>query len=171
VSATTNDGFALDALSPEDFEDLSVDLGPDARPARAGKSCRDELIAESLRQMRAVTQEHREAAKAARAALARLVTACSHRGGQSKRVRALLYSLWNGAPRSVLDGLSGIDWAIKRDLCAVMLGFGWDGDKQVPAFHYDQLKDAFALAGEWDWFLQEAPEDDDDVIGNPGGES
>jgi len=145
----TNDGFHLDQLDPADFEDLSVDLGPDSEYGT--KSRREQLLAESLRQMREVHDEHRAAAKAARPAGRCSAMVCSHRTGQSKRRRrAVLYSLWNSGARGLLDGVTGIDWAIKRDLvrrrsCAAA---GTVTSREPPLWS-DGIKDAFEIAGEW----------------------
>lgn len=117
---------------------------------------RDELMAKSMRQMREARAEHRAAAIAGHEAIKRLVIACGHKSGQSRTVRAALYSLWNGGARSLRESVTGIDWSIKKDLCAVMLGFGFDGNEAVPSLWDDAIRKPFEAAGLWGWFLEEA---------------
>ena len=45
--------------------------------------------------------------------LTRLTEVCLHKTGQGYKVRALLYSLWNGQPASLLEVVS-LDWQIRR---------------------------------------------------------
>lgn len=120
----------------------------------------DEAKRKALREIgkswRAIRDERRQAAKVGSEALARLVEVCRNKTGQSSTIRQTLYSLWNGAPRSLLNGTLGLDWALKKDLCAVVLAFGFDGDDTEPPLWYDQIKAAFESAGLWDWFLAEA---------------
>jgi hypothetical protein len=41
------------------------------------------------------------------------------------------------------------DWNIRKDLAAVMLGFG------SPGFFYDEMKTSIVQAGAWDFFAEE----------------
>lgn len=82
------------------------------------------------------------------AELARLVQVCSHKTGQGYKLRALLYSLWNGKPASLLD-VVGLDSGLRLDLCMVIMGFG------TPGFFYDEIKSEFVKAGLFDWFVEE----------------
>lgn len=103
-------------------------------------------------QMRAHTIEHRKAATEALLAMGRLAEVMRGRSGQPYKVRALLYSLWNGKPADVSD-LLNLDWQIRKDICAVMLGFGFE-DSSTHCF-YDALQAAVTGAGQWSWFLEE----------------
>lgn len=111
---------------------------------------RDDAVFDELgRQLREARQGRRAAAKEAHAALVRLAAACKHHSGQSYDLRAMLYSLWNGEARSVRNCVTGLDWQLQRD-----------GDADVPALWDAAIQVAFEQAGEWDWFLQEALNND-----------
>jgi hypothetical protein len=97
-------------------------------------------------------QQRRQAAIIALEALEHLVDVMRGRSGQPYKVRAILYSLWNGKPVAANE-LLGLDWDIKQDLCAFMLGFGFEDD-QVKCF-YKAIADAVTRAGQWDWFIEE----------------
>jgi len=99
-------------------------------------------------ELRRTREERQAAVPPARLALARLVKVCQAHSGQGRHVRAILYSAWNGAPASVADLLC-VDWAIRKDLLAVLLAFGHD------SFFYDQMRDAFKAAGLFAWFTGE----------------
>lgn len=97
--------------------------------------------------------EQRAAVAAAKPALARLCGAMRQRTGQSFTIRTLLYSLWNGQPASLLEFVT-LDWALRQDLCAVLLGFGFEDRKDASAhFFYDAMKAALVSAGLFDWFI------------------
>ena len=80
--------------------------------------------------------------------LNKLVRVCGHKTGQSYKVRALLYSLWNGKPASLLE-LVTLDAEIKIGVLRVAMYFG------TSEFFYDQIKDAFVVAGLFEWFCEE----------------
>lgn len=84
----------------------------------------------------------------ANTALNRLVAVCRHGTGQGYKLRALLYSLWNGKPASLLE-VRALDSQLKMDLLTVMAAFG------SPNFDYDQIKSAFVRANLFDWFIEE----------------
>jgi hypothetical protein len=76
----------------------------------------------------------------------------TQRSGQCYKVRALLFSIWNGKPAS-LSELLGLDWELRQDVCAVLLAFGYEDAKHK--FFYDALQRAVTAAGQWNWFLEE----------------
>ncbi len=92
-------------------------------------------------------------------ALRRLVAVCGAGSGQSCKVAMLLWSLYNGRPVSLLD-LVGLDWAIRKDLGAVLLAWGYEG--RSCSFFYEDLKRAFQAVGLWGWLL--------DLVDSMGGE-
>lgn len=96
--------------------------------------------------------QRRDAALTALPALDRLVAVMQHKTGQGHKLRAFLYSMWNGEPVSLLDALS-LDWPIRQDVALVWLGFGHD---KAPSFFYDDLKKSVTAAGLWPWFIEEA---------------
>lgn len=112
-------------------------------------------------ELRKVLLEQRAAVANAQAVLPGLVDICGAKTGQSYKVRAVLYSAWNGQATSVLDGLLGLDWAIKRDVLSVLLAFGCEPGGGTPAFFYDAISDAFKAAGLFDWFCEAATASDD----------
>jgi len=81
-------------------------------------------------------------------ALKRLVRVCSQKTGQSYKVRALLYSLWNGKSTSLLEIVT-LDLRIRQDLLQVLSEFG------APGFFYDEIKSEFAHQRLFDWFIEE----------------
>ncbi len=99
--------------------------------------------------------ERQEAINQAEPALARLMEVLKDRSGQPYKLRALLYSMWNGKPVSLTETL-GFDWQIKKDFVAVLLAFGGWNDKQE--FFYNAIERAVRAAGQWEWFLEEAKE-------------
>lgn len=106
-------------------------------------------LREFIAEQKLIRDERRTAVAAAVAAMARLAEVIKERSGQPYKVRALLYSIWNGKPAPLID-LVCLDWALRKDLVAVMLGFGSDD------FFYKDLEAAVRQAGQWDWFLEEA---------------
>jgi len=105
------------------------------------------LVRASLDRMRSVHQERAAAVDPALAALDRLVEVCAGKSGQSFHIRALLYSLWNGQPTSLLN-IVNLDWELRKHLLAVMLAFGQD------QFFYKQVKAAFEARDLFDWFTE-----------------
>lgn len=110
-------------------------------------------LIEQLTQERNNRLEMREAVAKAIPAMARLAEVLKGRSGQPYRLRGLLFSLWNGKPFSVLE-IVGFDWAIRKDLAAVLLVFGFE-DK-LAKFFYDAVRDAIKAAGQWEWFIEES---------------
>jgi len=113
-------------------------------------------------ELRKDREERRAAAELARAALQRLCRdVLSQRSGQCFKVRDLLYSLYNGQPASLLEVVC-LDWAIRQDLCAVLLAFGFEDCRhepghdgvEKPSFFYAEMKAAIVAAGQWDWFIE-----------------
>ena len=107
-----------------------------------------------LAQWAAVNAERRAAAVEGRAAFRRLLRVMEHKTGQGYKLRALLYSLYNGQPASLLDAIT-LDWAIRKDLNLVLLGFGCEfaGDQKQFGFFYDAMKTDLQQAGLFDWFV------------------
>jgi len=77
-----------------------------------------------------------------------LVRCCVNKTGQSYKVRGLLYSLWNGQPYSLLEIVT-LDGQLRHALLVVIANFG------APKFFYQEIKDAFVVAGLFDWFTEE----------------
>lgn len=104
--------------------------------------------------MRTELDERRVAAINGRAALARLCReVLTGRSGQCYKVRNILFGLWNGKPCSIIE-LLNLDWAIRKDLCAVLLAFGFES--QGTDFFYKAVQDAVTAAGQWAWFIEES---------------
>jgi len=78
-----------------------------------------------------------------------------HKTGQGYKLRALLYSLWNGKPASLFE-IVALDFEIRQDLCAVALAFGFEDWRGTDSFFYEQIRLAVSKAGLWHWFLEEA---------------
>ena len=97
--------------------------------------------------------EHREAARLAFEALDRIVEAMRSKSGQAYTLRAVLYSLWSGKSASVSDVL-GLDWPLRKDVCAVLLGFGFEANAGGVSFFYDEVKEIVTEAGLFEWFIQ-----------------
>jgi hypothetical protein len=106
------------------------------------------LLKKVLQDLKVVRQERQALVLPAARALNRLVDCCAHKTGQGYKVRALLFSLWNGKPVSLADKLA-LDWELQKDFSAVLLAFGHDD------FFYDAFKNAFKRAGLFDWFTAE----------------
>ena len=138
----------------------SADLLKVDPESEAPEMLKERALREFANRLRNIRAERREAASLGREALARLVEVCSHKSGQGATVRAALYSIWNGAPRSLRGCITGIDWEIHKDLCAVMLAFGWDGDAVSSEFWDSVILQAFRDGGLEEWFLQEAINND-----------
>jgi len=133
--------------------DIRETARPDTAPLRLDEPTAEEREA-ALQSfgaaIRQTTTERRAAAELAVPALGRLCEVMAAQTGQSYKVRDLLYSLWNGQPAELLE-IVALDWAIRRDLCAVLLAFGHE-DREVQ-FFYDAVKSALVDAGLFAWFL------------------
>lgn len=99
---------------------------------------------------RRVRNERRAAVDAAIPALDGLIRVMAAKTDQSLHVRALLYSLWNGQPTSLLDVVE-LDWDVRKQLCAVILGFGFEEPGR--AFFYEAISEPVKEVGLWDWFV------------------
>ena len=102
--------------------------------------------------MRRNRDEQLEHVKEATAALDRLVAVMRTRCGQAYKLRALLYSLYNGKAASLLDVVC-LDWALRKDLATVILAFGYEDRRNGVSFYYDALQARVKHAGQWDWFI------------------
>lgn len=123
-------------------------------PPELTKEQRDRLLRETIDKLNANQRERAAAATAATEALKRLVDVMKQKTDQSRILRRLLYSLWNNNPCANLCDVVVLDWPLRTDLGAVLLGFGYEG--RDTRFFYDELKKAIATAGLWDWFLEAA---------------
>jgi hypothetical protein len=110
-------------------------------------------LKEFFERLKYTTEAHFKAAIEGAPALARLCDVMSHKTDQSYHVRALLYSLWNGKPASLVK-IVNLDWQIRTDICAVIMGFGFEC-KNGFGFFYTAIQTAVESAGLWDWFLEE----------------
>lgn len=117
----------------------------------AADSEQEDTLADFFAEERRKNQERREAVAAARPALERLCQVMQERSGQPYKVRALLYSLWNGEATGLIDVL-GLDWQIRKDICAVTLAFGFE--EPGNEFFYKAIREAITKAGQWDWFIE-----------------
>lgn len=113
----------------------------------------------ALKELMAITgrnrSEHRAAAQAAFPAMRRLMEVMKHRSGQGYKLRAMLYSLWNGKPASLSDVLC-LDWELRKDVLQVLMGFGYEeGLKGAFAFFYKELQAELHANALFDWFLEE----------------
>jgi len=140
----------------------------DARPKTHCPTPAEEEAEATLRnffaEQKVIFEERRAAVTQALPALERLVEVLKQRSGQPYKLRAILFSLWNGKPAPV-NALLGLDWSLKKDVCAVLLAFGWEDDgtafgsgrePEPVNFFYDALHDAICKAGQWEWFIEES---------------
>jgi len=93
-------------------------------------------------------KERNEADAKALPAMERLAEVLQGRSGQPYKLRSILWSLYNGKPASLVEVVC-LDWAIRKDLVAVILAFG------SYSFFYQELKAAVTKAGQWNWFEEE----------------
>jgi hypothetical protein len=109
-------------------------------------------VREALDRLKAMIGQQRAAVTLARPALQRLVDVMRHKTGQGYKLRALLWSMWNGKPTS-LSNVCGLDHQLRQDLCDVILAWGYGrGDWE---FFYNAMKAAVSSAGLWAWFEAE----------------
>jgi hypothetical protein len=95
------------------------------------------------------TAEQKAAVEAALPALERLIEACSCGSGQSYKLRDLLYSLFNGQGCNLND-VQTLDWSLRKDLAAVILGSG------SPGFPDHLIRERFKAHHLDTWFLEAA---------------
>jgi hypothetical protein len=112
----------------------------------------DAAFKEYFARQKSVTAERVKAAVVAVPALKRLCQVMCERSGQPYKVRALLYSLWNGKPVELIEVVS-LDWELHQDICAVVLAFGFEGGGVK--FFYTAIENEIRAVGQWDWFLEE----------------
>jgi hypothetical protein len=110
-------------------------------------------IQQALSRMHAQRHEHRLAAINGLEALPRLIAVLRGKSGQSYKLRRLLYSLWSGTPGADLSDVVCFDWEVRRDLCRLLLGWGFE-DHATKLF-YSALESALCSAGLMEWFRQE----------------
>lgn len=118
-------------------------------------AAQDELLSEFFALVHASARGSRAAITAAKPALARIAAAIAGRdNGQALRLRSLLFSLYSGRPALAdLSDVMTLDWSLRRDLCTVLLAFGFED------FAYENLRATFrAAAPRGDqWFLAAEP--------------
>ena len=118
-------------------------------------------LEEFFAEQRKLATEGRSAVAAAKPALLRLCDVLRGRSGQPFKLRSLLYSLYNGQPASLIE-IVALDWEIRKDLCAVLLAFGFEDPRdEANSFFYEELKTAITSAGQWKWFLEAHEEEDE----------
>ncbi|HEY4414519.1 MAG TPA: hypothetical protein VGO57_02415 [Verrucomicrobiae bacterium] len=108
----------------------------------------DAMKAEFFKRMKKVRLEREAALHPAETGLTELVKACKSDCGQAYKIRALLFSLWNGKATSLLEVVD-LDWELRKHFAAVVLAFGHND------FFYDAIRSAFKNENRWDWFLEE----------------
>ena len=113
-------------------------------------------VREEINRMLEVRQKHGEAARLARRSLDTLILVMRNKTGQSYKVRAFLYSLWNGQAVSLLDAIT-LDYDLRRCLCDVIMAWGYEARpvdfNNDQSFFYDYVKERVTKAQLWDWFL------------------
>lgn len=115
---------------------------------------RERVLREAFAGLAQANTNRRVAAEAARPALQRLLESMRRKTDQGYTLRELLYSLYNGQAASVLE-LVTLDWSLRADLCAVLLGFGYENPRHPEeSFYYEAMKAAIEQAGLWDWFIE-----------------
>ena len=120
---------------------------------------REKVLRDFFAHHNKVNVERREAVELAAPALVRLCEVMRRRSGQSYKIRALLYSLFNGQATE-LNEVLGLDWEIRKDVCAVILAFGFEemrfdnGIRTGIEFFYEAMKAAVVDAGQWEWFRE-----------------
>jgi len=113
----------------------------------------EKRIMQSFFEGQKIMRAERDAAvKLALPAMDRLAKVLCCRSGQPYKLRAILFSMYNGKPTKL--EIVNFDWEIRKDLAAVCLAFGADG------FFYDQMKAAIFNVGQWNWFVEEGGNDD-----------
>src|SRR5688572_22407017 len=90
-----------------------------------------------LEQLAVTRRERLPFVHAAGEATNRLCAVMAQKTDQSHRLRALLYSMWNGKPTSLLE-IVVLDWPLRRDLGLILMAFGYE-DRETH-FFYDELK-------------------------------
>lgn len=108
----------------------------------------DQALDEYFSGLRKLRDEQRLAVAEANLALERLAAVLCGRSGQPYHLRAVLFSLWNGKPASMVE-IVNLDWEIRKDLAKVMLAFGAEG------CFYNELEAAVRAVHQWEWFLEE----------------
>ena len=98
------------------------------------------------------------AIQARREALPFLVQTMAHQTGQSYKLRALLYSLWNGQPADLSDVL-GLDWNLRVALLVVIAAFGFEEKGGTgETFFYEAISTELQQHGLTTWFCEAAAE-------------
>lgn len=124
------------------------------QPLERAIETRPELAA-ALRGQLETRRKHRDAAIVGADALDRLMKVMQHKTGQGFKLRRLLFSLWSGTAIADLSELLCLDYAIREDFCAVLMGWGFE-DPPGPRLFYSALEDALAKAGLRAWFDEES---------------
>lgn len=106
----------------------------------------------AIEQQRNNRMQHKLAAVEAKEAMEQLCQAMVSKTGQAFKLRALLYSLWNGKPATLSDVLC-LDWFLRMQLVAVISGFGYEGAEVK--FFYDDMKATLDRHNLMTWFIEE----------------
>lgn len=120
------------------------------------KEEREAALAKFFAGQNKLAAETSAAAEIARPAMARLAEVLRGRSGQPYKLRALLWSLYNGKPCALIEAVC-LDWEIRKDFGAVLLAFGFEDPRdETNAFFYAAMKAAITQVGQWDWFVEES---------------
>ena len=117
---------------------------------------REAVLKEFFKEQRESKQERAAAAKLAIPAMTRLAAVMAEKTDQSATLRTFLYSMWNDHDNASLNNIVLLDWPIRKDLLAVLAGFGFESTVAGETFFYDQVKQIILSAGLWDWFTEQA---------------
>jgi hypothetical protein len=116
-----------------------------------------EQVRKALGRMRTLQIEAQHNIDDARPALRELCEAMRAMSGQSLKLRALLFSLWNGKGVS-LNEITGLDMELRYALAKVILA--WGLGRGADEFFYDAMKQCVKDQGIWTWFLERSDEVD-----------
>ena len=109
-------------------------------------------IAQYVQHVRATRELAHGLIKEAKPALLRLIHVMRNTTNQSYHVRALLFSLWNGKPTSLIEVVN-LDNAVRQNVVAVILAFGLSDGREE--FFYDAISLPLKQAGIFEWFTAE----------------
>lgn len=142
ISFTLTEQMHLNSLTSET---------PHEAEGETSAADREQALREFAASLHQTAIESEAAVVHAKEALKRLTEAIvGGDNGQALRVRAMLRSIYSaGATLADFSDLMTLDWAVRKDLCAVLLAFGC-GD-----LDYAYLRRAFETAGDDGarWFL------------------
>jgi hypothetical protein len=123
---------------------------PEADP---GPKTAATAVAEVFSEFRKLRDAAHDAIVEARPAFIHLCQVMAQRTNQSYHVRAILFSLWNGKPTSLLEVVN-LDRAIRKDVCSVICAFGCHDGKDE--FFYEAISGPLKNLGLFEWFIAES---------------